>query len=135
MCTILDLSVMSKFLHYYCFMALVLCYTAVKFHCYLCLRVKFHKLSLWVPILTAEGPYWVPISQNSWIPISKLGLVSGTVLSRFRHRSDKCIGFTPVLRAVPSPYEDASHSALLSVWQATNGLPMKRNRDFSDSRL
>ena len=29
---------------------------------YLCLRVRFHKLSFSVPILAAEGPYWVPIS-------------------------------------------------------------------------
>ena len=32
---------MSKFLNYYCFMALVLCYTAGKFDYYLCFCVKF----------------------------------------------------------------------------------------------
>ena len=41
MCTILDLSVMSKFLNYYCFMAPVLCYTAGKFDYYLWFCVKF----------------------------------------------------------------------------------------------
>ena len=32
------------------------------FGLYLCLCVKFHQLSFWVPILAAEGPYRVPIS-------------------------------------------------------------------------
>ena len=36
---------------------------------------------------------------------------------------------------VESPYEDASHSALLSDWQATNGQNMERNQNFSDSIL
>ena len=36
------------------------------FEFYLCLRVRFHKLSFWVPILAAEGPYFI----KSWVPIS-----------------------------------------------------------------
>ena len=36
---------------------------------------------------------------------------------------------------VESPYKDASHSALLSDWQATNGQNMERNQNFSDSIL
>ena len=80
MCTLLDLSVMSKFLNYYCFMALVLCYTAGKFDFYLCLCVKFHKSSLQVPIFTAEGPYFI----KSWVPIGSL-LLSLEVPISFRH--------------------------------------------------
>ena len=34
------------------------------FDFFLCLRIKFHKSLLWVPILAAGGPYWVPISQK-----------------------------------------------------------------------
>ena len=41
MFTILDPSLMSKFLNYCCFMALVLCYTAGKFDYYLCCCVSF----------------------------------------------------------------------------------------------
>ena len=36
------------------------------FKFYLCLRVRFHKLSFWVPILAAEGPYFI----KCWVPIS-----------------------------------------------------------------
>ena len=32
------------------------------------LRIKFHKLLIWVPILAAEGPY----SMKSWVPIGSL---------------------------------------------------------------
>ena len=34
-----------------------------KFDFYLCFHFKFHNSSFRVPILAAEGPYWVPISK------------------------------------------------------------------------
>ena len=40
------------------------------FDFYVCLRIKFHKLSFWVLILAAGDPYWVLISQKN---VSLLG--------------------------------------------------------------
>ena len=43
------------------------------FDFFLCLLVKFHNSLVWVPILTAGGPYWVPISQKvGSLPIGSL---------------------------------------------------------------
>ena len=72
------------------FVALVLCYTVDKFRFYLCLRVIFHKLSFWVPILAAEGPYFI----KSWAPIGSLFLSLEVPIS-FRNSGspktlDKC---------------------------------------------
>ena len=100
MCTLLDLSVMSKFLNYYCFMVLVLCYTAGKFDFYLCLCVKFHKSSLQVPIFTAEGPYFI----KSWVPIGSLFLSSQD--SQILVLGDKNSDWSPQMYSI---YEDQTH--------------------------
>ena len=56
------------------FVSTGLCYTPLaNFGLYLCLLVKFHKSSFWVPILAAEGPYWVPISWKVGVLVSKPG--------------------------------------------------------------
>ena len=54
------------------------------FDFYLCLRVKFHKSLVWVPILAAGGPYWVPISPKKLVPIGSVFQSLGVPIC-FRH--------------------------------------------------
>ena len=41
---------------------LVMCYTCPEFTSWTLFTFKFQRLTIWVPIVGAEGPYWGPIS-------------------------------------------------------------------------
>ena len=65
----INMSVMSKFMHNYCrywFCVSLL----VNSNLFSCLCVKFHEQWVQVPILVAEGPYFI----KSWVPIRSLYL-------------------------------------------------------------